>query len=206
MMSVTRLNTIVPFVLPRHAMLSRGKSDRSIRFSRMASSMSRPIYAIVSAIRTTQPSSVIGIRRVWECSFLSASSRSNVSKDLSLLGRNIWLWISPSWHKIPSSVCRLRFHPNPLRSTLSRNWTLWTLWWNAPIPWFRHNFARQRSPSWPKGAWPISWPRAMASIKSSFKLRYRPMVRAIFETNWTCSTRWVMWSFLIRENTCVLSM
>ena len=38
---------------------------------------------------------------------------------------------------------------------------------------------RARSPAWPKGVWPRSWPRAMASVRSSLSWRARAMVRAM---------------------------
>ena len=42
---------------------------------------------------------------------------------------------------------------------------------------------RARSPSWPKGVWPRSCPRAMASVRSSLSRSARAMVRAIWETS-----------------------
>jgi hypothetical protein len=42
---------------------------------------------------------------------LAAISASKVENVLSGLGASSWLWISPSWQRIPSRVCRHRFHP-----------------------------------------------------------------------------------------------
>ena len=46
-----------------------------------------------------------------------------------------------------------------------------------------------RSPAWPNGVWPRSWPSAMASVSSSCRCSTLAMVRAICDTSSVCVRR-----------------
>jgi len=153
---------------------------------------------MVSAILTTHPSNVMGRRSIEGFLLFRLISSSSILKSLSFWGSNAWECNSPSWQRIPSKTWEVRFHPFPFLSISCRNLTLCILWRKWPMPCDSEREERYFSPSWPKGVWPMSCPRAMASIKSSLSLRRRPMVLPILDTSCTCKTRWVMWSFFIR--------
>ena len=79
--------------------------------------------------------------------------------------------------RMPSRTSRVRLRPAPSRSSTSTTRRLWTLC-SKRRPWrSRSSASRAASPAWPKGAWPRSWPMAMASTRSSLSARARATVR-----------------------------
>ena len=62
----------------------------------------------------------------------------------------------------------------------------------------RHSL-RASSPAWPNGGWPMSWARAMASVRSSLSRSRRATVRAICVTSRVCVSRVRWWSLIVRD-------
>ena len=83
------------------------------------------------------------------------------------------------WFNIPSRTSHVRFSPLPSFSSFSTIRTLCSLW-RYPSS---HSSFKIRSPAWPNGVCPKSWPNAMASTKSSFRRSAFAMVRAFCDTS-----------------------
>ena len=81
---------------------------------------------------------------------------------------------------IPSRTSQVRFSPSPCFSRHSTTRTLCEIVLET-----REGFSRfsANSPAWPKGVCPRSWPRAMASTRSSFSRRALAMVLAFWDTS-----------------------
>ena len=86
------------------------------------------------------------------------------------------------WVTMPCRTSQVRFNPFPPFSRWSTTRRLWRLC-RKPGGYSRSNTS---SPMCPKGEWPRSCPRAMASTRSSFRFSARAIVRPIWATSSVC--------------------
>ena len=163
----------------------------------------------MSETRTTHPSSVDGNTRLSNPGTFMKFARlpsnfSHVRFERSYLYSGAS--ISPLWPSMPSRTGSVRLSPLPHFSSVWSTRTDCALCMKVPAPCFFRRRASSASPVWPHGVWPMSWPMAIASMRSSLSRRHRPIDRAMRDTICTCSERREMWSFFIWKKTCVLSM
>ena len=160
-MSLTIVSIRWEWRVPRTSLQCRGRSSSEMTPALMASPMSWFRYATASETR-----------HIWASRETSSPFRAPIRSSLGL-----------EWDSIPSLTSQVRLRPRPFLPRYSTIRRLWAEWWN-PSGCRRSSSS---SPRWPNGVCPRSWPRPMASARSSLRLRALAMVRAI----WVTSRVWV---------------
>ena len=110
----------------------------------------------------------------------------------------------PVWWRIPSLTSSVRFRPWPSFSSTSTIRSECSLWWNLRPKRSCNCASSASSPVWPNGGCPRSWPRPIASTRSSFRPSARATPREIPVVSSVCVMRVRKWSPPGSMKTCVL--